>query len=149
WLGLADHCGFASRFAAEKLTPPDTKANLFVLEGLDPPWMFQQMAEATPRQPDGFQPRLAIVQEDPQELLWGLAQADLPQLSEERVSVFVGPGAAERLELWLRGRSPYKCAGPLVGLTAVRKRAEPGIAQAVRAAESAQSAEHARLAKEV
>lgn len=149
WLGLADHFGFADQFAREKLTPVDPKASLFVLEGVDPPWMLIQMAQATARQKDGFQARLVVVQEDPQELLWGLAHADMPLLEEERVSVFAGPGAGMKLGAWLAKRTEFKLNGPLVGLSAVRKRTEPGIAAVVRASEDAQGAEHSRLEKEV
>lgn len=149
WAALGDARGFAERFAREKLGTLDARANQVVVEGADPPWMLQRILEATARHRDGFQPRVVLVQEDAQELLAGFAQADLPALAEERVTVIVGPGAPARLRAWMASRAGFKLAGPLIASLSVRRKCEPGVQEVIASAEREQEEEHTRLAAEV
>ncbi|TVQ31332.1 MAG: hypothetical protein EA376_09480 [Phycisphaeraceae bacterium] len=122
----------------------------FVLEGMDPPWLFRRLIEATPPAPDGFQPRIYVVQEDPLELLDGLSMVDLRrELSSERVCLIVGPEAGAKLEDELKSRSATAIKGAALGLPTVRTRATPGVGEAIQRAVAAQAQEHERLRGEV
>ena len=69
-----------------------------VIEGIDPPTVFGEIARATPAGADGYQPRLWLVQADAMELLDGLSMADLTDvLGQARVEVIVGMDAGARL----------------------------------------------------
>lgn len=151
WLVLADHVGAAARFAREHLGPAAAAPGpLLAVEGVDPPWVLLEVARATPRQKDGFQPRLAVVQADPDEFLDGLAQADLSGvLREERTSVYVGADASSRFARDLADRAETQLSGPVIPLNTVRVRADPPVARVLEQARAAQGAEHARLVEQV
>ena len=151
WLGLADHAGAANGFAAQhlKLTPEKTPP-LFTVEGVDPPWVLMEVARATPRHKDGFQPRLVVVQADESEFLDGLAHADLRgALGDDRTTLFVGADAGERFGAWLAARSEWQIAGPSIPLHSVRRRVQPAADQSLQRARAGQLEEHNRLAAEV
>jgi len=149
WLGLGDHRGAAERFGAQHLKP-DPQINAYTLEGVDPPWLLEKVAAVSPRQKDGFQPRLVVVQADAMEFLDGLGHADLRGvLGEERTAVFVGDGAGERLRAELRERRGAKLAGPYIPLLGVRRRVEPAVTSVIQAAQADQESGHERLVAEV
>jgi hypothetical protein len=145
---LGDHAGAAKRFVAQHLAAGGFK-NLY-LEGIDPPWLLRGIAEALPRQKDGSWTRLVLVQADAMELLDGLALADVREvLSQERLSVIVGPDTGAGLQRWLRARFESQVAGPCVPLNSVRTRLAPTLESTVRAAEDDQLREHERLSRDV
>lgn len=122
-----------------------------IFEGCDPVWLLETLLHApTPPTTPGFRPRLLIVQQDTAEFLNGLACANLgPELADDRISWFIGPGATDRLRIWLTDHTrvaPPECAirSPLL-----RVPAEPSIAQVNGEAGAAWRDLHARLKRDV
>ncbi len=151
WELIGDHVGAARRFAHEHLIGSSVEPfpALVTVEGVDPPWILMEVARATGRAPDGFQPRLVVVQADARELLDGLAQADLRAvLGAERTEVFVGPDAGTRLAAWLRERFETLLSGACIPLRSVRTRATPRIDEVLARARAEQLKEHHRLLAE-
>lgn len=148
WTLWGDHRSAVDRFAAEHLAGPRKDICQYTIEGVDPPWMLMAVAAASPRQPDGFWPRLLAVQADAREFLDGLALADLPELAEPRVSVYVGPDASQRLEADLRSRLHTKLAGPYIAPHSLRRRAEPAVAEVLERVDAEQAEEAAALVRE-
>lgn len=147
WELIGDHAGAARRFAREH--PAEPPPALVTVEGVDPPWILMEVARATPRGPDGFQPRLVVVQADVPEFLDGLAQADLRGvLGEERTEVFAGPDASTRLAAWLGERFETLLSGPCIPLRSVRTRATPRVQEVLERARAEQLEEHHRLLAE-
>lgn len=153
WMHLADHAGAASRFVAQNIHGKPTPQPPLTVEGIDPPWLVAAIARATARDATGFQPRLVLLQADPMEALDGLCLTDLREdLGAERVMVFAGEDAGERLGAWARANLDKRLNGPFVPLLGVRKRVEPGAQVAVqgalqeqeRAAGALKAAVHAR-----
>ncbi len=96
-----------------------------VIEGADPPWLLLEAWRQTPPAKNGHQPRIDLVQASLSELIDGLSMIDLREaLSDPRVTVHVGPGAALSLRASLEARSDF---GPprVVLREAVRVPAEP------------------------
>ncbi len=121
-----------------------------ILEGMDPPWMFRRVLELMPPGADRYRPRITIVQGDVDELLDGLALADLrAALGDERVRVLVGPDASERLEADLLARVDTQMLGPVVSLATVRTRIFPPVNAIVQEAAAMQQREQERLYQEV
>jgi hypothetical protein len=158
WQLLGDHAGAAEHFARAHLSPPKGGTGVppvdgrpHTLEGIDPPWLLVTLCNAFPRQKDGFQTSIRIVQSDPYELLDALALADLRHIiADERVSFFVGADAAQQLSTHLRARLHTIIGGPYIPLLSTRTRATPAIAGVISEAESVQLAEadhlHAQVA---
>ncbi|MFN7020654.1 MAG: hypothetical protein ACK4WH_04900 [Phycisphaerales bacterium] len=129
WIGLQDVKGRVdglklphTQAAPGSITPP------YIIEGMDPPWLAARVLRETPAAPDGYQASVTIVQEDPVELLDGLAQLDLaPLLAPGRVRVIVGPGAGEELLSTLMHRLDTQLLGPGLSMSTVRTRLSPGI----------------------
>lgn len=112
------------------------------LEGLDPPWALRTLFEATASDDGlGYRPRIHLVQEDPLELLDGLACADLRHvLGDPRVEVVVGPDAGRALRRRLDGRRDYQIAGPHARLPTTRTPATPPLDAVIARAAKSQSA---------
>lgn len=148
WLGLGDQRSAAAAFVQQHLSGP--RPSSLTVEGIDPPWLLLKIAEAAPREKEGFWPRLLVVQADPLEFLDGLAQADLRGvLGEARTAVFVGPGAAERLAADLAARMAGQISGAYIPQRSLRTRLSPAVPEIAGAAERAQVAEHQRLESRV
>lgn len=112
-----------------------------VVEGADPPWLLAAAARATPMGGTGHQARIYLVQADINELLDGLALAELADvLSEERLVVLVGPDAAERLGALFREAPDAQLPAGLTVSASLRARTAPTaldvLQSAVRAQES-------------
>lgn len=126
WMHLRDATGEAARLVREHLSKPVMHPPPFVIEGVDPPWLVRAVAEALPPRPDGYAPRLTLLQEDPGELLDGLALADLGDLlGQPRVEVILGPDAASRLRAALAGRHDRHLGGAVVCQPSTRARVSP------------------------
>lgn len=126
--------------APGSITPP------YILEGMDPPWLAARVLRETPSAPDGYRARVTIVQEDPMELLDGLAQLDLAALlAHERVRVIVGPGAGESLVSALTKRLDTQLLGPGLSMSTVRTRINPGIESGLQQALRVQAHEQSSL----
>lgn len=120
------------------------------IEGIDPPWLLQRIADATPPSQNGHRPRIQIVQSDISELLNGLACADLSAiLSDERVRLFVGDTAAEALKADLRARFDTIIAGPLIRNPSLRAPSTPSVESAISEAAHEQGLEHDRLTRHI
>lgn len=121
-----------------------------VVEGLDPPWLAERVLRETPAAGDGYHARVTIVQEDPLELLDGLAQADLrARLSEARVRVIVGPDAGGALARRLLSALDTRAVGSHFSLSGVRTPASPPVQQVLALAARAQEIEQQQLAARV
>ncbi len=147
WLGLADLKGQIDA-ATLPHAAADAKGQIkpYILEGMDPPWLVERVLRETPAASDGYHARVTIVQEDPLELLDGLAQTDLRRwLSEPRVSVIVGPDAGGALSRRLLGSLDTQIAGPGLSLSTVRTPANPSVQQALQLAGRAQVIEQQQL----
>jgi hypothetical protein len=141
---LSDQAGPATHFV--KTAGPLTKPACIILEGLNPPWMFRELYEATPTQPLGFRTPILVVQTDPLELLDGLALADLSApLADSRVRLFVGPDASDQLRAWLRARADFQIASLFVPLATTRKPAVPSIQAVVQETLEFQETEFTRV----
>ncbi len=150
WLGLSDHRGAAAAFGREHLAKPNPQMTFLTIEGIDPPWLLQEVARRSERNKDGFWMRLLIVQADTMEFLDGLAQADLSGvLSQDRTVICVGPDAGGRLLTELRGRSGGRLTGAYIPQLATRTRTSPPVPAVLEQAEAEQLAEHERLAAQV
>lgn len=68
------------------------------------PGLIASLRELAPRQPDGFAPRILIVEPDADLALDLLTLAPEPDLADPRVRVFAGPSALEDLGSFLRER---------------------------------------------
>jgi hypothetical protein len=77
WRGLGDHKGAAAAFAREHLDTAGARLPVLTLEGIDPPWVLQEIASRASRGADSYWPLLIVVQADAAEFLDGLAQAEL------------------------------------------------------------------------
>ncbi|MHC4218452.1 MAG: hypothetical protein ACYSU7_08350 [Planctomycetota bacterium] len=143
WIGLSDQVGEAQRFALEHLIS-STEILLrppCVLEGVDPPWMLQRLAEITAESKLGYRPRIRVLQADPLELLDGLAQADLrPAIDDPRVSFFTGPEAHEQFRADLHACFHAEITGTYLLLPTVRTRVQPSADVIVSDAQAAQAA---------
>ncbi len=116
------------------------------LEGVDPPWMLMRILSQTPRAADGYWARVTVVQADAEELLDGLAAADLrEQLAQDRLHFFVGADAAVRLAHDLKARWDTQIDGPFIRLATVRQCVQPDLRTVLQAATLGQQAEQNRL----
>ncbi len=123
----------------------------FLVEGIDPPWLFQRVIASLPRALDGYWPRAYLVQADPIEFLDGLAHADLrTELSQDRVEVFVGPDAYERIARDMRSRAGVRLATVYARTPGTRTFIVPPLGDVIISAQREQKsrADNARAAAE-
>ncbi len=151
WRGLQDVKGPIDRLtlphAAEKRSGPLPP---YILEGIDPPWLVLRVLRETHVGADGYHARVTIVQEDPSELLDGLAQVELAELLvEPRVRVIVGPGAGEVLRTRLHEAFDTQLAGPGLSMSTVRTPISPSVEACLQEAQRSQSDERNRLMSRV
>ncbi|HVZ94297.1 MAG TPA: hypothetical protein VG797_07295, partial [Phycisphaerales bacterium] len=131
-----------------------------VVEGVLPPWVLVRFWEGTKPGITGARGRIWVVEDDPIELMDGLAQADLTEvIADARVTFVVGPGVAEKLRDQLGAKIELSMPGSHVSSRAMAGSAPAtaGIAggrgsavvEAIRALHTTQEAEHRRLITEV
>jgi hypothetical protein len=149
WIRFADDAG-AARSLALPPPGPDGRCGPWVVEGLDPPWFLQRVCRGSPRQADGYWPRVTLVQADAGEFLDGLSLADLrAELAEERLRVFVGPSAASDLAADLDRRADTMIDGPSLVAAGVRRPVRPPIDRVIRDACGRQAQEECHLRQAV
>jgi hypothetical protein len=135
--------------AGERVSADDTP--WFLVEGIDPPWLFQKVIESLPRALDGYWPRVYLVQADPMEFLDGLAHADLrAELSQSRVEIAVGPDAQRRVREHMASMRGARLATASAITPGTRTTARPPLADVIVEAQSHQRtrADAARAAAE-
>jgi len=111
----------------------------FLVEGIDPPWLFRRVTASLPRALDGYWPRVYLVQADPIEFLDGLAHADLrAELSQARVEIFVGPDAPQRLAGDMASRGGARLATVSALTPPTRTPLSPPISEVIVRAQRAQ-----------
>ena len=121
WIGLIDHRRAAREFVAQNIAPLPKPRPVIVLEGIDPPWLAEAMALATPAEPNGYWPRLILLQADPLDALHGLSLAPLGALlASPRTMLLGGPDAADRLARWARSDVGRSLTGRFVRLAGTR-----------------------------
>lgn len=121
-----------------------------VVEGVAGPELLLRVWRTTPGMPDGYRPAIHVVQEDPLELMEGLACDDLRDvIADERVHWHVGAGAGARLGAWLEARLGCALPAEYLASPGVRTRAVPGVVDVVKALHAKQQAEHTRLVQTV
>ena len=147
WAGLGDYRGTASKIASEQVARAAASADGFVIEGVDPPWLLQEVARVAARDKTGFWPRLMIVQADVMEFLNGLAHTDLRSLlGEERTEAFIGAEATRRLGDTMAARLDRKFVGLMLTAPGLKTRCEPSVAGVLHGVDSRRNGEHERLA---
>lgn len=145
WRRFTDDASIARTLALPP-TPPGAYPKPWVLEGLDPPWLFQRLVAANPRRPGGYWPRINVLQADIDEFLDGLSLADLTaELSEDRVHLFLGDRAAADLADDLDRRCATQIYGPTLISSSVRVGVHPPADQVVEAAAGRQLQEENHL----
>ena len=102
-----------------------------ILEGFDPPWMFEELYNAsTGTTLPNFRQRLIVVQEDAAEFLNGLACIKLNEkLADERTLWFIGTNATEKLKAWTSEQllvGPPQC---VISNPQIRQKATPSTQQ--------------------
>ncbi|MEZ6233953.1 MAG: hypothetical protein R3B68_07165 [Phycisphaerales bacterium] len=121
WIGLIDHRRAARQFVAHNIAPLPSPRPAIVLEGLDPPWLAEAIAQATPAEPNGYQPRLILLQADPIDALHALALAPLEGLlASPRAMLLAGRDASQRLARWARSNQARSLTGRFVRLAGTR-----------------------------
>lgn len=101
-----------ARAAADTLSlpiePPTRFTPPLLIEGIQPPWLFQRLYANTPNHAAGYRVPIRLVQADINEFFTGLAFADLrAELADTRVQPFIGPDASNRLATYLGERLQY------------------------------------------
>jgi hypothetical protein len=131
WKRWGDYIGDGRGFMPPHVAnPQDYSGGVpgYVLEGLDPPFIFQRVYEQTPGTPEGYSPRITILQVDELEFLNGLATLDLTkELADERVRVYVGK---ERVQAWVNeleiaAARGLRIAAPSISLATLGTRVNP------------------------
>lgn len=121
WRGLFDGRAMAAEFARSHLASLGDYPRPMTVEGIDPPWLLIACAEAASPRPNGYAPRITILQADAAEALDGLAQTDMTELlAHRRVECFIGPDASARFEEALASRLDLTIAGPFLRQPALR-----------------------------
>jgi hypothetical protein len=147
---LIDQRTLATTYCAQHIDGSELFSRALAIEGIDPPWLFDQAWRALSRSLTGYAPPITILQADAMEFFDGLSGLDLrEQLIDPRVRVFVGADASQR---WLNDaleRVDESVLGTAVALPGVRARISP-LAQAVTGrGAAAQAEEFARLQTKV
>lgn len=108
----------AGRDLAERLAPLEAEhASPVTIEGLSNPWVAHAILSGAVRHKSGFHRRVRVVEPVVEGVFGAAAMCPglVELLAEERVELFVGDGAGERLSAALEERASFVVAGPVVG----------------------------------
>lgn len=106
----------------------------YLVEGLDAPWVFARIYDATGRTADGHEAIVMLAQEDGVEFVEGLGQEDMSgRLGDARVRMFVGAGAGERVAAFVgeRVERGVRAVGPAITVPTTGRRIAPTPAEIV------------------
>jgi len=133
WLWLSEQRAAARAFAAAHFAEAASgEIAPVAVEGFSPPWVFVEVAAATPRLTNGYQPRLRVVQRDPGEFFEGASLIDLGSfIDDDRVAWFIGEQAAEALARDVRSARGTQAIGPGVPIGTTRTPIEPALGDLV------------------
>lgn len=102
--------------------------------GLAPPWTFRRVVASMARLEGGYWPRVNLVHTDLGSFVDALSLIDLrEELSQDRVHIFIGPGANDRFAADLASRDGTQIAGPVLRVAGTSRArtegaaAEPGV----------------------
>ncbi|MEM9166281.1 MAG: hypothetical protein AAGB48_04580 [Planctomycetota bacterium] len=144
---IADNGASAARDAARSMIQQHA-AQLaaspapIVLEGVDPPWLLLELAEATPRSPTGYQPGIRVVQADAAEFFSGCARANLtPLLADTRIEWFIGTDAGQRLRLAMDAETD-QLSQSVITVPTIGTRVRPDVATICQQAATRQQQRH-------
>lgn len=131
WKRWGDFAGEAAGFSPPHVANPAEYGGSvpgYVVEGIDPPHVLRRIYEQTPGTPEGYRPRIDVLQVDELEFLSGLAHADLSEiLGDERVRVHAGKEGVQAWvrELEARAQVGVRIAAPSVTLSSVGVKVHP------------------------
>ncbi|MEQ8769479.1 MAG: hypothetical protein RIB60_03105 [Phycisphaerales bacterium] len=129
WRWLSEQRAAARAFAAAHFAHASSDEIAPVaVEGFSPPWIFVEVAGATPRLASGYQPRLRVIQRDPAEFFEGASLIDLASfIDDDRIEWHIGAGAAAGFERAVRAARGAQAIGPGVPIATLRTPIEPAI----------------------
>ena len=137
-------------FDAGGAPDPSKPLRPIIIEGINPPWLLERAFRATPRSPQGYQPALIVVQDDPFEALDGLSISELgPELSEQRVTWHIGAEAGRDLQTALLGRLDLMLPGEYRVSPSLGSFVSPTVVETLKQAGTAQVAEHHELGRRI
>ncbi len=149
-LSLSDQRAGAREFAGKAAPSTELMGRPIVVEGLSPPWVFDELMKASAGSFNGYRRRVVLVQREASEFLDGLSFTDLRgQLSQDRLDVYIGEDAARELAEDFARRFDTVLVGQYAPVLATRARVEPSIENVLWSLEAAQKQEHERLAAEL
>ncbi|GAB5497225.1 MAG: hypothetical protein Phyf2KO_23050 [Phycisphaerales bacterium] len=145
---LFDHVGEAKQLGETHIAQAGSSDAPLTIEGIDPPWVFMEVCNRTPRLASGYQPGIRLTQTDVNEFLDGCALADISTLlAEERVELIVGEESALKLKEALARDAGTSIAGPYMPLRTLRKPMSPSAPDVFGMSLTEQDQEHQRLLK--
>lgn len=140
---LGDQRSAAATIGSEHIAKASESPAPFLIEGIDPPWLFIELAQRTPKLDSGYQPGIRLVQQDAGEFFDGCALCDISEiLRQDRVDCFVGPHAAAILTEALTREAGTPIAGPYMPLRSLGTPCAPSVSQIVREELEVQSQAH-------
>ncbi len=133
WLWLGEQRAAARSFVAAHFSSAgEEEIAPIAVEGFSPPWVFVEIAGATPRLSNGYQPRIRVLQRDPAEFFEGASIIDLASfVGDDRIAWYVGEDAAERFAAEVRAAPGTQSIGPGVPIGTVRTPIEPPLGELV------------------
>lgn len=147
---LGDQIGAAKQIGAEHIAKANQSPAPFLIEGVDPAWLLNELARRTPGLDSGYQPGIRVVQADANEFFDGCSLSDISAiLREERVECYVGKNASERLAQTLKRDAGTPIAGPYMPMRSLRTPLTPSVNDLVRAAITEQDAKHREHLKRI
>lgn len=139
-------CADARAWAASLRNAENQFCQPCVIEGLSPPWGLLEAWNATREAVLGHTPRITVVQAGATDLLDALGARDLSGvLADDRVEIFAGAGAGERLSAALSERGAVRLPRMAYATPGLCARTEPPLMTRLGDAVKAQEAEHHRL----